>query len=215
MSISVVIPCYKPHIPKLRGLLDSINNQTVLPEIVVVSCSSCVPEDIPVFPDYKFKYHILIHRERKNAAQNRNCGVGLVKSEIVTFIDADDVMLPRRLEAIRKAYEEGAQLIIHNYTQDNTYTSKEGEKFAILHWAVFRSRTGCLQHFWDWRIAMHHSQVSVSREILVRVSFNESADHERREDAVFCGNVAELGYQTAYIANILSKYEPAGQWEKC
>lgn len=215
MSISVVIPCYKPHIPKLRSLFDSINEQTVIPENVVVSCSSCTTTDIPVFPLYKFKYTILIHTGRKNAAENRNIGMQGLKSDIITFIDADDVMLPRRLEAICKAYKEGGRLIIHNYTQDSKYTPPEGEKFAILHWAVFKAKTGCLQHYWDWRIAMHHSQVSVAREVIDMVKFNEGPDFERREDAIFCGDVAKLGYQTVYIANILSKYDPAGEWQNC
>lgn len=214
ISIGVAIPCYKPHIPKLGALLDSIEKQTVKPEMVVISCSSCSPLDIPTLPNYSFKYNILIHSDRKNAAQNRNIAIAELKTDIITFIDADDVMLPRRLEIIRQAYSEGARLIIHNYTQDNTYMPNEGEKFAILHWAVFRSRTGCLQHYWDWRIAMHHSQASVGREVIDRVKFNEGEGYERREDAVFCGDVAALGYQTAYIANILSKYEPAGHWEK-
>lgn len=213
MSIGVAIPCYKPHIPKLAALLDSIQKQTVLPEMVVISCSSCTPLDIPVLPNYTFKYNILLHSERKNAAQNRNIAIAELKTDIITCIDADDVMLPKRLEIIRKAYDEGARLILHNYTQDTTYQSPEGEKFAILHWALFRARTGCSQHYWDWRIATHHSQVSVSRDVIDRVQFNEGAGYERREDAVFCGDVAALGYQTAYITNILSKYEPAGRWE--
>lgn len=215
MSIGVAIPCYKPHILKLVALLDSIEKQTVLPEMVVISCSSCTSFDIPALPNYTFKYNILLHSERKNAAQNRNIAMAELKTDIITFIDADDVMLPKRLEVIRKAYTEGARLILHNYTQDTTYQSPQGEKFAILHWALFRARTGCLQHYWDWRIAMHHSQVSVSKDVINRVQFNEGVGCERREDAIFCGEVAALGYQTAYVANILSKYEPAGQWEKC
>jgi glycosyltransferase involved in cell wall biosynthesis len=215
ISIGVAIPCYKPHIPKLFALLDSINKQTVLPKVVVISCSSCTPQDIPIFPQYNFNYNILIHNERKNAAQNRNIAMAEIDTDIITFIDADDIMLPQRLEVIQRAYNEGARLIIHNYTQDSSYQPLEGEKFAILHWAVFRARTGCLQHYWDWRIAMHHSQVSVGREVIGSIKFNEGADFERREDAIFCGDVAAKGYQTAYIVNILSKYEPAGHWVNC
>jgi glycosyltransferase involved in cell wall biosynthesis len=213
MSIGVAIPCYKPHIPKLYALFDSINKQTVLPKKVVVSCSSCTPHDLPVFPKYNFEYNIIIHPDRKNAAQNRNIAISELDTDIITFIDADDVMLPRRLEAIQKAYNQGAKLIVHNYTQNQDYQPPEGEKIAILHWAVFRGRSGCLQHYWDWRIALHHSQVSVGKDVTEVVKFNEGADYERREDAIFCGDIAAKGYQTAYIINTLSKYEPAGKWE--
>ena len=215
MSIGVAIPCYKPHIHKLFNLLDSIYNQTVLPEHVVISCSSSTQEDIPKFPTYPFKLTILVHKERKNAAQNRNMAIAELKTDIVSFIDADDVMLPKRLEIIKRAIDEGACLVIHNYTQNGNYAPPIGEKFAILHHAVFCSKTHCLQHYWDWRISMHHSQVSVVKEIVNRIKFNEGSEFERREDAVFCGDVAAIGYPTGYIINILSKYDPAGEWQKC
>lgn len=214
MSIGVAIPCYKPHIHKLQNLFDSIEKQTVLPEAVVVSCSSSMPHDFPVFKaTYPFKLSILVHKERRNAAQNRNSAIAELKTDIVSFIDADDEMLPRRLEAVQKAYNEGAQLIVHNFTEDSSYSVPVGEEIVIEHGVVMRAPSGCLVHRGDWSTPLHHSQSSVAREVLKEVQYNEAADHERREDAVFCGDVAAHGFKTAYIRNILTKYYPAGEWQ--
>ena len=40
IKIGVAIPCYQGHIERLFDLLKSIKNQTILPDKVVVSCSS-------------------------------------------------------------------------------------------------------------------------------------------------------------------------------
>lgn len=215
MSIGVAIPCYKPHIHKLQNLLDSIERQTVLPDAVVVSCSSSMPHDFPEFgKNYSFKLSILVHNNRRNAAENRNMAVAMLKTDIVSFIDADDEMLPRRLEAVLRAYNEGAQLIVHNFTEDSKYVGARDEEIIIEHGAVRRAPSGCLIHNADWNTPIHHSQSSVAREVLKEVCYNEAADHERREDAVFCGDVAARGFKTAYIRNILTKYYPAGEWQR-
>lgn len=213
MSIGVAIPCYRPHIHKLQNLLNSIERQTVLPDSVVVSCSSSMPHDFPVFKNYPFKLSIIVHNNRRNAAENRNIAMSVLKTDIVSFIDADDEMLPRRLEAVRKAYNEGAQLIVHNFTEDSTYCPSEDEDIIIEHGVIRRASSGCLIHNDNWQTPIHHSQSSVAREVLKKVQYNEAADHERREDAVFCGDLAACGFKIAYIRNILTKYYPAGEWQ--
>jgi glycosyltransferase involved in cell wall biosynthesis len=210
-TIAVVISCYKNHLQKLLRLLESIGRQTVLPTQVIVSSSSCEPSDVPAIPQYPFPVTLILHKERKNAAQNRNIAMKLATSDIVSFIDADDIMMPRRLEAIRTAFVQGAQFVVHNYTENLKETDDGGNAFYIEH-NVLRNAGLGLIHMRDRRIPLHHSQSSVARNIIEAVQYREDACYERREDSVFCSDVITRGCTTAYIANPLSIYDMSGVW---
>lgn len=212
-TISVVVSCYKKHLVKLMRLLDSIAQQTVKPLEVIVSSSSCEPSDVPVLAEYPFPVTLILHRVRKNAAENRNIAIQLARGDIVSFFDADDIMLPRRLEAIRTAFVQGAQFVVHNFTQDLGATDAEtGGEIVIEHNVLQRAPSLCIIHTRDFRTPLHHSQSSVARDILKTIQFHEEASYERREDAVFCGDVVITGCPTAYITNKLAIYDMAGSW---
>jgi hypothetical protein len=81
MKIGVAIPCYKGHINKLFDLLESIENQTRIPDKVTISCSSTNPEFIPIFKKYTFPLEFIPTEEKKNAAENRNIASSNLKEK--------------------------------------------------------------------------------------------------------------------------------------
>ena len=210
-TISVAVSCYKKHLIKLLRLLDSIAQQTVKPIEVIVSSSSCEPSDVPAIADYPFPVTLVLHRVRKNASQNRNIAMKLARGDIVSFIDADDIMMPRRLEAVRTAFMQGAQFVVHNFTRD-LEAQDGGEAFEIDHNVLVRAPSLCIVHMRDNRIQLHHSQSSVARDILQVVQYREEPDYERKEDSIFCGDIVVRGYPNAYIANVLTMYDESGAW---
>lgn len=217
MKLGVAIPCYKYHIPVLKRCLDSLENQIIKPDIVVVSCSSCVREDIPIY-SYSFALEILCTEEKKNAAENRNIAgkVLLDKGcDILSFFDCDDEMHPQRIDFIRKSfmYTKDCSIVLHNYFEND-----ENMKEFILYPFVSleknimsRAPSGCAyivdQHFKK----IHHSQVSVNRDVFNRIKFREQKECERKEDALFCGDILAGKNINIYIDNKLSKYYPEGQ----
>lgn len=177
---------------------------------MIVSSSSCEPSDAPVLAQYPFPVTLILHRERKNAAQNRNIAMKLATADIISFIDADDIMMPRRLEAVRTAFLHGATFVVHNFTY-NLGTCDEGEPFEIDYNALQNAGLG-LVHMRNHGIPLHHAQSSVARDIIQAVKYREDACYERREDSVFCSDVIIRGCTTAYIANQLSIYDMSGAW---
>ncbi len=213
-TLGIAVPCYKRHIPHLQTLFQSIQNQTLYPTKVVVSCSSSEEVDCAqIQTNYPFPIQILQHRERKNAAENRNIAAANLNTDIVCFFDADDIMHPQRLQAIYTAFQNpDVNIVLHSFTAGNK-PFEWYDSFSIEYHGLQKAPSGCAVLKHNWSAQIHHSQVSVRRHILEKTKFRENACMERREDAVFCGDV--LAYsenQNAYIANSLSNYLEEGQW---
>jgi glycosyltransferase involved in cell wall biosynthesis len=223
MKIGVAIPCYKYHLDKLKRCLDSIEGQEVKPDFVVVSSSSCEQSDVPkeyLDGHYSYPLKILTFRNRQNAAENRNIAAALCKFEgctHISFFDCDDEMHPQRIQAIRFAIstQPETDIILHSFLEkeDLQASFQNYEKVSVSLNKLRRSPTGCAVLEGDWSSLIHHSQCTVKREMWDKVKFREDKNHERKEDAVFCGDVlATPDIQSVYIREPLSKYYFEGIW---
>jgi glycosyltransferase involved in cell wall biosynthesis len=211
-TIGVAIPCYKHHIPHLKRCLDSIEAQTVKPTEVIVACSSSKSSDIPFSSyNYSFALRILPRPERYNAAENRNYAAQFITADIVSFFDADDEMHPQRLEAIRQAFHQypGLDIVLHSFLEgeETKRPFEHHSTFDFKPQTLKKAPTGCAIYAPNWNARIHHAQVSVNRFILGRIQFKEDPGNERREDAIFCGDVLAMdNCQNVYISTPLSKY---------
>lgn len=210
MKIGVAIPCFIKHIDRCLELLDSINNQTRLPDQVVVSCSSTEKAKFPE-QEYKYPVKVIVTEERKNASENRNIAAKLLDTDIITFFDADDIMHPQRLEIIEQAFKEGADIVLHGfaYPHECGTSFPKIEQFDIRSNVLSKCQSGCIKYDYVQRI--HHGQASVTNQIFQQVQFPEEQMYETREDCVFCYRVFSLQeIKSCYIAHALSKYSPSG-----
>ena len=214
MKIGVSIPCYYGHISHLTKLLDSIENQTRQPDKVVVSCSST--KELFETKQYSFPLEIIITEEHKNAAQNRNIATSQLNDmDYITFMDADDVMHPQRIEILLKAFQETeCDIILHNFFMD-------GSEFNYIETIDMRINeltqcySGCIRHvdFYKYQLNMmiHHSQSSIKKYIFDIVKYPEEREFVRKEDCVFCHIVFSIpNIKNVYISNQLSLYKPSG-----
>lgn len=210
LTIGVAIPCYKYHTKYIQRCLESLEAQTRKPDQVVISCSSSEPEEIPPF-SVSFPVTVLPTSLRKNAAENRNLASKALSTSIVSFFDVDDVMHPQRLEAIQTAFQTYpvTQIVLHSYTDG------EEANQPFQHYSTFdmspnqlqRAPSGCAIYIPNWRARIHHSQVSVSSSLAQSIRFPEGQAFERKEDAVFCGNVLAIpNVQSVYLPQSFSKY---------
>jgi hypothetical protein len=206
-TLGVAIPCYNKHIPKLLELLDSIEAQTCKPDVVSISCSSTGEGEFPVLRKYGFGVIVHITKERRNAGQNRNTAARRLGTDLVSFFDADDKMHPQRVEGLLVAFSEPCDIVLHSYLVDKETEQpyRHTERFNIVRNRLTRCYSGCITLNSDARI--HHSQVTVRREIFEQSPFSEEKEDEVKEDCVFCYRVFGIpGVQSAYIADPLSKY---------
>ena len=217
MKIGVAIPCYYGHISNLITLLDSIQSQSILPNKVVVSCSST-----SIFENnkkYSFPLRIIVTKERKNAAQNRNIAAAQLDTmDLITFIDADDIMHPQRIEVLLLVIQNyNSDIILHNYYNETELSTTDNfekiEYIIVREDSLIQSWSGCITHshrYNDTIDKIHHSQVTVKRDIFEKVKFPEEIEYNRKEDCIFCHRVFSLpDIQNAYIQNKLSYYKPS------
>jgi glycosyltransferase involved in cell wall biosynthesis len=204
-SLGVVIPCHKPYIPFLGQCLDSIEFQTVKPDKVVVVCSSSTPDDIPSsYTDYSFPVTIITREDVRNQAQNRNQGLSIIGTDIVSFFDADDLMHPQRIQYLR-TYMPHTDLLVH------AFAIEEPVFRVIRRPTVYKDRlgcapSGCLQVVPFRAALIHHAHATVRADVLKTFTFDEHPDVVRREDSLFCGGIVRSGARTLYIEEPLSWY---------
>jgi len=207
MRIGIAIPCYDKHIPHLLLLLEDLKKQTRPPDAVAISCSST--ETFPPLVNYGFPIQVIITKERRNTAENRNIAWRALDTDAISFFDADDRMHPQRLECVERALLN-AEIVLHSFSQKNETQFMIYSKCNIIYNELEQAPSGCAQFKKLWDRQIHHSQVTVVKNVLHQVQFNEQSEYERCEDAIFCGLALALpSYRNAYIANSLSYYEPS------
>lgn len=144
--ISILIPCYNAA-PWLHRCLDSVLAQTYTNwEAICVNDGSFKDNTAEILEEYaakdaRFK---VIHQENRGLAGARNTGLRHMTGEWMTWVDADDAVLPQHLTSLLLGtntqgistppcdlvisknlciYESGAQEIIGGKLKDATYTS--------------------------------------------------------------------------------------------
>lgn len=222
-TIGVAICCYKGHIEPLGELLKSINNQTRLPDIVVVSCSSSKKEDIPYKKeDYKYNLEIYTHEERKDAGANRNYAISKINTDILSVFDGDDIMHPQRIEVILKCFENpNIKYMIHNFEdiQNSNININENfpvytkfpfeyNKLSVCPWgAVVRLNefNEIIYNSYD----LHNSQISIIKDVYKNMLYSERKEDVYQCDTLYSRNIINMfKYNVAYCPLKLSRYKP-------
>jgi glycosyltransferase involved in cell wall biosynthesis len=220
LTIGIAIPCYKGHIHVLPNLLDSIEQQTRKPDMVIIRCSSSTSEDIPYsLSHYSFPVRILFHSEKQNAAENRNVAWRQLNTDIITFVDADDIIHPQKLEIIENCFQNHhVKILMHGLELDPGVPFQHYH--APYHFDINRlvrcpwGSTSHLDQTPSTVFHFHNAQSSVHKSVFNYVQFDESPSNFGREDTIFCTTViTTFPNETAYCPYGLTKYVPSRSFE--
>ncbi|WP_168164667.1 glycosyltransferase [Corynebacterium sp. HMSC067D03] len=125
-GVSVIVPSYKS-VSTIRKTLDSLRAQTLPRELLEVVVIVNGPEDgtLDLLRDYErentgFNLRFL-QSALAGAGAARNLGLSACTREYVTFVDADDWVLPRFLESAYKIASDKVIALtpIHNYSPNS------------------------------------------------------------------------------------------------
>tara|TARA_R110000744_G_scaffold16472_1_gene45336 strand:- start:2812 stop:3648 length:837 start_codon:yes stop_codon:yes gene_type:complete len=103
-SISVVIPFYHAE-AFFDDTYQSIKQQTIQPEEIIVVNDGCGAKALKFLSQYT-DIKIIDFAENKGVSTARNEGSKSATSDLIAFLDADDIWLPNKLEAQLAFLEE-------------------------------------------------------------------------------------------------------------
>lgn len=125
MKTSLIVPCHGPHAQFLYDMLKNYENQTILPDEVIISLSSCQTVNPKIFKKltdkaWVFPITLLLSKKRLFAGQNRNIACSHAQGDIFICQDADDLARPQRIEIIKYFFETyNLDFLIHSNTVSN------------------------------------------------------------------------------------------------
>lgn len=211
MKIGVAIPTYIKHLNKLETLLDSIQKSTVLPDEVSVSCSSYYDSKCNIdFDRYPFKINIYFHMESKSASMNRNFAASMLNTDIISFMDSDDIIHPQRSEFILKSFSDNnCSALVHNYKFtnyiDDEFINQRYDDIDYKHEYV-----NTIGDVYPINNILHlpyaNGHLSVLKSVFDRHKYDESEAVKYREDSEYCNRLVKNGIKISYILNPLSLY---------
>jgi glycosyltransferase involved in cell wall biosynthesis len=208
MTIGIAIPTYNNHILHLKGLLDMISKSTVLPKQVSVSISS-FNEDL-IFDEYPFELIITKTSEYKNPSQNRNIAAKKLSTDIISFIDGDDLPHIKRNEYILKSFELGSDVLSHNYnilTNNNNPTLDDIGEFEFLPKYInkYIAETHAPEND-TLHLDYHNAHISLLSRVYEKFEYDENENFKYKEDSEFNSRLVKNGYKICYLKNKLSYY---------
>ena len=122
--VSVIIPVGPRHAAHCRVAAASTQWQSIgryAVETIVVGDGSV---SIPAMPDVLV---VPSTDAQRGPAATRNRGLAVAAGQFVTFLDADDYLLPRGLEHLLRAYSSGQ----HSYIYGNAYTLERDGRMVL------------------------------------------------------------------------------------
>lgn len=162
MTIALIIPVYN-EAPFLRRCLDSVKNQTVPFNEVIVIDDGSLDGSAQICDEYEQEGFRIIHTLNEGVSRARNRGILMAESEYVTFLDSDDELLLTASETMRKAIKHNpdADIIQFNhwryYEKFNrramkymnpagTYSLKDGHDKLPKCWCMVWNKVYCVKY---------------------------------------------------------------------
>lgn len=142
ISITNSIPVVFRHIHHLNNAVQSILNQTVLPNEVIIIISEFVENEISLniineieqkMKDKNISIIINTYANIQYSGKNRQIAYDLCSSDIIIFQDCDDIAHPQRNEILLHVYMN-TQIphILHGWTSNLDALNKHIEKKEIM-----------------------------------------------------------------------------------
>ena len=97
--VSVIVPCYNVEEYIAECLMSIYGQSYSLIEIICVDNNS-TDKTLDILNSYKIKFNNLtvIKEPVKGASNSRNAGLKIAKGEWIQFLDADDIILPNKIQ---------------------------------------------------------------------------------------------------------------------
>jgi glycosyltransferase involved in cell wall biosynthesis len=104
--VSVIIPVYN-QAKLLAEALDSVQAQTFENLETIVIDDNSTTDFKSILDEHGDSIRVITHKENKGAAAARNTGIEAARGQYISFLDADDLWRPRKIEKQHTVFERG------------------------------------------------------------------------------------------------------------
>ena len=145
-DITVVIPV-KDRFNLLLKALESINNQTLIPKLVILIDDKSKTQ-LKLNSKYKFKYKIFQNTKNIGVSASRNKGIELCKTKYICFIDTDDIWAKDKLRLQYKlAIKNKLDFVYCNFKYSKLKKKSENNKKIFKRLINLWSNPNCSSMF--------------------------------------------------------------------
>jgi len=202
-KISIITPA-RDRSDLIGETIESVIKQTEQDWQLIVVDDHSSPKDkteevIKDFKDNRILYYKLTDENGKGISAARNFGIMIAETELITFLDSDDLCYPERIELTLKEFlEKKPDLTYGNLKRWDPQTNEVTDQLSQFQPANFDfARFKELDY-----IPM--GTVTTKRSILLEFPFNSF--FRRAEDYDLLMRLAKRGYKFHYIDQPLIKY---------
>lgn len=232
MKVSIIIPCYNAE-NDIEECIDSAFAQTYQDIEVICIDNNSKDNTLSVLHDLKTKKYpnLIIDEEKKQGASAaRNKGLKIAQGKWIQFLDADDLLLPKKIEhQVEIVHQKNTSLIAGSY-KSQFLNGKTNEVFPIEEpwFGVFSTKFGITgANLWEksildqingWNASLNSSQEYDLLFRYIQKSENVSADSNigliKRERTASIsnqnikGNRERFVHLRAQIIDFLKKEKP-------
>lgn len=192
---SVLMSLYKKEHPEyLRLALDSMINQTVKPdEIVLVEDGPLTDELIGVVEEYRPHLHIVVNKKNLGLGLALNEGLKACRNELIARMDTDDISKPERCEKQLKRFELKPELAIVGSHIDEFV----GEPSNVISQRKVPLTSEDIYEYAKKRSAFNHPAVMYRKSAVL--AEGGYADLKRNQDVDLFGRMLFHGYKAENI----------------
>lgn len=198
-SYSVLMSLYKKEHPGyLRLALDSMINQTVKPdEIILVEDGPLTDELYKVVEEYKDHLTIVINEKNLGLGLALNEGLKACRNELVARMDTDDISKSDRFEKQLRRFEEKPELVIVGSYIDEFVDTPDN----VISQRRVPTDSQSIYNYAKKRSAFNHPTVMYRRSaVLAEGGYN---DLKRNQDVDLFGRMLFKGYKAENIDEAL------------
>lgn len=196
---SVLMSLYKKEHPEyLKLALDSMLNQTVSPdEIVLVEDGPLTEELYAVVDAYKKHLNLVVNEKNLGLGLALNEGLKVCRNELVARMDTDDISKPDRCEKQLKRFEEKPELaIVGSYIDEFV-----GDPSNVVSQRKVPTNSESIYNYAKRRSAFNHPAVMYRKSAVM--AEGGYSDLKRNQDVDLFGRMMFKGYKAENIDEAL------------
>ena len=200
---SVLMSLYAKEKPEyLKVAIDSMINQTVIPDEIVIVKDGILTKDLEnILSVYDNKYpnlfNIVGYKENRGLGAALNYGLEHCKNELVARMDTDDISKPNRCEKQLKKFAENPELSIVGAWVDEFYSTPD----EVVSTRAVPTEYKDIYNFAKKRSAFNHPVVMYRRSKVLE--YNGYADLRRNQDVDLFGRMLYSGCKAENIGESL------------